>query len=395
MVVSGRRDPSAVHVALAGTLLLAAAMGIGRFAYTPLLPPLRETLGWSLAVAGDVASANFLGYLVGALLAAPFTQRASRARWLLVGMLGSASTTVLGGVVDGQAAWLAVRLLSGVASAFCLVLGTATVVEALVERQRPGLVALHFAGVGVGIVVSVGVIEAMRLGQGSVHAMWGGLGFASALALAGSWAVLRRLPAPQPAGQGDAATTGHEPVARAALARLVVAYGLFGFGYVVTATFIVAMARGLAHAELLEPLTWVVVGLLAAPSVALWQRLAQRAGIFVALRVAFAVEACGVLLAGYGEGPLALLVGGGLLGGTFMGITALGLSAARGIAGRHPGRVLGWMTAAFGLGQLLGPAVAGRLAERMGGFGPPSLLAAALLVVGLLLLRAPSRQPGT
>ena len=392
--MSDRGGPGALQIALAGMLLLAAAMGIGRFAYTPLLPPLRETLGWSLAAAGDVASANFLGYLLGALLAAPFAQRDSRARWLLAGMLGSALTTALGGAVDSVGAWLAVRLLSGIASAFCLVLGTATVVEALVDRQRPGLVALHFAGVGVGIVLSVGVIEALRHGEGSVHAMWGGLGVVSALALAGSWAVLRRLHSPQPVGHGPSASSPHPPVARAALARLVVAYGLFGFGYVVTATFIVAMARGLAHAVLLEPLTWVVVGLLAAPSVALWQRLAQRSGIFTALRVAFAVEACGVLLAGYGEGAFALLVGGGLLGGTFMGITALGLSAARGIAGRHPGRVLGWMTAAFGFGQLLGPAVAGRLAEATGGFGAPSLLAAALLVVGLLLFREPARDPG-
>jgi MFS family permease len=242
-------------------------------------------------------------------------------------------------------------------------------------------------------MLSVAVIELLRVAAGSVHAMWAGLGLVSALALVWSWSVLRRL-RPHATGSGAAPPASpHPPLARAALARLIVAYGLFGFGYVVTATFIVAMARGLAHAALLEPLTWVVVGLLAAPSVALWQHLARRSGIFTALRVAFAVEACGVLLAGYGEGAFALLVGGGLLGGTFMGITALGLSAARDIAGRHPGRVLGWMTAAFGLGQLLGPAVAGRLAESTGGFGAPSLLAAVLLVGGLLLLRAPERNP--
>jgi hypothetical protein len=284
-----------------------------------------------------------------------------------------------------------VRLLSGIASAFCLVLGTASVVEALVDRQRPGLAALHFAGVGVGIVLSVLVIEVLRQGGGSVHAMWGGLGLVSALAMAWSWSVLRRLQSAH-AGDVSQASSVHPPLARAALARLVVAYGLFGFGYVVTATFIVAIARRLEHAVLLEPLTWIVVGLLAAPSVAFWQHLARRSGIFTALRFAFAVEACGVLLAGYGEGALALLVGGGLLGGTFMGITALGLSAARGIAGRHPGRVLGWMTAAFGLGQLLGPAVAGRLAEVSGGFGAPSLLAALLLGLGLLLLREPESE---
>jgi len=384
--------PQALTVALAGTLLLAAAMGVGRFAYTPLLPPLREALAWSLAEAGDVASANFLGYLVGALLAAPCAQRRTRAGWLLAGMVGSALTTAIGALSDGFSAWLLIRFLSGVASAFCLVLGTAMIVEYLVDRQRPGLVALHFAGVGIGIVLSVAVIEGIRWSGGEVHAQWGGLGLVTALLLAWSWSVLRRLPA-----AGHAPTTGGQqaaaqPTARPALTRLVIAYGLFGFGYVVTATFIVAMARDLDHAMLLEPLTWAVVGLLAAPSIAVWQHLARRSGIFTALRIAYAVEAAGVLLAGYGSGALALLLGGALLGATFMGITALGLGAAREIAGRHPGRVIGWMTAAFGLGQLIGPAVAGRLAELSQGFGLPSLVAAVLLIAGLLLLREPVRR---
>jgi predicted MFS family arabinose efflux permease len=383
--------PQALTVALAGTLLLAAAMGVGRFAYTPLLPPLREVLDWSLATAGDVASANFLGYLLGALLAAPFAQRSTRARWLLAGMVGSALTTALGAVGDSVTFWLLIRLLSGVASAFCLVLGTATIVEYLVDRKRPGLVALHFAGVGVDIVLSVAVIESVRWGGGTVHAQWGGLGVITTLLMAWSWWVLRRLPVGVHASVADAGQETAPPTAHGELVRLVIAYGLFGFGYVVTATFIVAMARGLDNAALVEPLTWAVVGLLAAPSVAFWQHLARRSGIFTALRVAFAVEAVGVLLAGYGSGAPALLIGGALLGATFMGITAMGLSAARGIAGRHPGRIIGWMTAAFGLGQLIGPAVAGRLAEVTQGFGLPSLVAAVLLVIALLLLRAPAR----
>jgi predicted MFS family arabinose efflux permease len=381
--------PAPVAVALAGTLLLAAAMGIGRFAYTPLLPPLRSALDWSLAQAGDVASANFLGYLLGALLASTCAQRPSRGIWLLAGMAGSALTTALGAVTDGFAAWLLLRLLAGVASAFCLVLGTATVVEYLVQRQRPGLVALHFAGVGSGIVLSVGLIETVRLTGGTVHGQWAALGIACVLLLGVSGWLLGRLPGlGNAAHDAAAATAPTNPAQRRALLRLVAAYGLFGFGYVVTATFIVAMARQLDHAATVEPLSWAVVGLLAAPSVWVWQQLARRIGVIHALRFAYAIEAGGVLLAGYGSGTAALLLGGALLGATFMGITALGLAAAREIAGRHPGRVIGWMTAAFGLGQLIGPAVAGRLAELSGGFALPSLLAAALLLVGLLLLKS-------
>jgi MFS family permease len=174
--------------------------------------------------------------------------------------------------------------------------------------------------------------------------------------------------------------------------RLIVAYGLFGFGYVVTATFIIAIARRLEHAAIVEPVTWIVVGVFAAASVLVWQRIAKRFGLLPTLRLAYAVEAAGVLLAGLAPGHVALVLGGGLLGGTFVGITALGLAAGRQAGGANQGRVMGLLTASFGLGQLLGPAVAGRVAELTNGFAAPSMLAAFLLIVGIFLLRGVERS---
>ncbi len=374
--------------ALAGTLTMAAAVGIGRFAYTPLLPPMQEALGWSVSQAGDVASSNFLGYLAGALIASTLTQRADRRLWLLAGMLLSVATTSAGSVVVSFPAWLGIRFMAGIASAFCLVLSTAMIIEYLARCSKPQLGALHFAGVGVGIVVSVLVIEGVRLSGVSVFGQWGGLGFASIVLLTGSWMIIRRLPGPESSGQSATADAAKGRVTTPPmLKKLIVAYGLFGFGYIVTATFIVAMARRLDHATLVEPLTWIVFGLIAAPSVLLWQRLTLRFGMFRVLRIAYVVEAVGVLLAGFGSGHVALVSGGALLGGTFMGITALGLIAARQIAESHQGRAIGLMTASFGLGQLLGPAIAGRLAQMTQGFEAPSIVAASLLLVGIVLLR--------
>jgi predicted MFS family arabinose efflux permease len=384
-------------MALAGALVMAAGVGIGRFCYTPLLPAMQTTLGWTVAQAGDVASANFLGYMLGALAAAALAQGAVRWRWLVAGMLLSAVTTTVGGVTEGFPAWLGLRFCSGVASAFCLVLSTAMVTELLVSQARTPLGALHFSGVGGGIVVSVGVIElARRLGL-SVFGQWMTLGLVCMALFAGAWRLLRLLPKPPAAHDSGVsrAVSGPLPAPRVLL-KLITAYGLFGFGYIVTATFIVAMARRLEAATLVEPLTWVVFGVLAAPSVLVWQRLAGRLGVLPALRLAYGVEAAGVLLAGCAAGPVAVLVGGALLGGTFVGITALGLSAARHIAGRHQDRIIGWMTASFGLGQLLGPAVAGRLAQMTQGFAVPSLVAAVLLLAGIALLRGVERiEPGS
>jgi predicted MFS family arabinose efflux permease len=381
--------PQAAAVALAGTLLLAVALGIGRFAYTPLLPFMQETLGWSVPQAGDVASANFVGYMVGALIASVLAQRPERRFWLLAGMVLIVVSISVGAAATSFPAWLAIRFLAGVASALCLILGTAVVVESLTSYARPQFGALHFAGVGLGIIASVLIIEVARRAGLSVFGQWGALGLTSACLLIASWVILRRLPVQSPMNTQRVATAPLDPkpaLFSRRFSRLSIAYGLFGFGYVVTATFIVAMARRLGDGPLLEPLTWLIVGLAAAPSVFVWQRIAQRFGIFAALRFAYGVQAVGVLLAGTGSSQLALVLGGAFLGGTFMGITALGLSAARQTAVGHSDRAMGWVTAFFGLGQLLGPAVAGRLAQMTQSFAAPSGVAAALLVVGIVLL---------
>ncbi|MCC6610698.1 MAG: YbfB/YjiJ family MFS transporter [Burkholderiales bacterium] len=383
---SAAKPPSAASAALAGAAMMAAAMGIGRFAYTPLLPSLQETLGWSVSQAGDAASANFLGYMLGAFVAAELAHRPARRLWLAAGMIASALSTAAGAVVVAFAAWLGIRFLSGVASAFCLVLGTAAVVEHIALRGRAELAALHFGGVGLGIVGSVVVIELARVAGASMFAQWGALGVAATLLLAGAWRALGRLPLRLRAAAPGGALERHAAYDARTLRRLILAYGLFGFGYVVTATFIVAIARQLEHAAVVEPVTWIAVGLFAAPSVLVWQGIARRFGLLRTLRIAYAVEAAGVLLAGVTPGYLAIVLGGALLGGTFVGITALGLAAGREASGSNQGRVMGLMTGSFGLGQLLGPAIAGRLADATGGFVVPSLLAASLLIVGIVLL---------
>jgi predicted MFS family arabinose efflux permease len=367
-------------------------VGIGRFAYTPLLPPMQEALGWTLTQAGDVASANFLGYMIGALTASVLTQRRERRLWLLAGMLLSAATTGAGALVVSFLAWLGLRFVSGVASAFCLVLGTAVVIELLTRYARLQLGALHFSGVGGGMVASVLVIECLRRTGASIFCQWALLGMTSITLLAGAWMLLRAFPDPvvwRPSRTSYACqeTRSGTP----GLKKLIIAYGMFGFGYIVTATFIVAMARRLDQAARIESLTWIVVGAMAAPSVFAWQRLARRLGTFSTLRLAYGLEATGVVLAGYGTGYVALITGGALLGVTFMGITALGLMAARQVTHDNPDRVMGWMTASFGLGQLLGPAVAGRLAQMTQGFEVPSMVAAILLIAGMGLLR--HREP--
>ena len=144
----------------------------------------------------------------------------------------------------------------------------------------------------------------------------------------------------------------------------MIAYGLFGFGYVITATFISVIVREAPELRSAEAYVWLTVGLTAAPSILIWNRISFRLGPKRAFAVACLAEAAGVALSVVATTPLTILLAAALLGGTFMGITALGLIEARRLSTGDPRRALAVMTASFGLGQMLGPWVAGQFAQR-------------------------------
>jgi predicted MFS family arabinose efflux permease len=360
---------------------MASALGIGRFIYTPILPPMAEGLLLTKGEAGLIASANFLGYLLGALAAASPRLPGSSRGWLLAALAVSAVTTGAMGWGGSLELFFGLRLAGGAASAFVLVFASALVLERLAATGRSNLAAVHFAGVGAGIALSAVLTWALAATDGGWRTMWFGGGLVSLAAVAG---VALLVPAAQDAHapKEQAAKTARSP----RIWPLVVAYGLFGFGYVITATFIVAIVRGAPEVRSIEPVVWLVVGLAAIPSVGAWTAIGRRTGVLRAFAIACLVEAAGVAASVVWVSVPGLFVAAAFLGGTFMGITALGLIAARGLTAGDPRRALGLMTAAFGLGQIVGPAVAGYGFDLTGSFFLPSMLAAAGLCVAAALM---------
>lgn len=382
--MTAQRSP--VTLALGGMIALAAAMGLGRFLYTPVLPMMVEGTALDPASAGLLASANFAGYLAGAL-AASLPGLGPRARlWTLAALVASGLTTGAMGIGEDFAVWALLRFAGGVASAFVLVLASSLVVARLRAGGRPDLAALHFAGVGVGIAVSA-VISAPVLAPDGA---WAGLWLAGgALTLIATFAVAAMVPGRAPAGVGPSPP---RPPRAPGLWRLVVAYGCLGFGYVVTATFIVAILREGGGDRTAESWIWGLVGLTAAPSVLFWSRIAGRIGAIRAWQAAMLVEGLGVALSALASGALALGLAAAALGGTFMGLTALGLQEAARRAGGDGRAMMGLMTATFGIGQMIGPGLAGWLREATGGYAAPSLMAAMLLFVGAALVHPLARR---
>jgi len=377
------------RVLVAGAAGLALAVGIGRFAYTPVLPAMQEATGFGAATAGWIAGWNYLGYLLGALGASLVAARGARVEVLMASVAASVVTTAAMGFTGSVALWCALRFVSGLASAGVLVISSAIVLETLAKAQRPHLMGVHFSGVGIGVALS-GLVVA--LGTGALD--WRGLWFALAgvsvalalftLALGGSRPTLPR-------------TGSATPSERFSGALLIASYFLEGLGYVVTGTFLVAIAKDMPAIGGAAESLWIAVGIAGAPSTLLWSRIAQRWGAPNALIAAHLVQAAGIVLPVFFGSLWVALLAAVFFGGTFMGITAVILGFG-GRVSRHPARMIGLLTAAFGLGQMIGPVAAGWLAERQGGFSGSLVLAAGAVVLGALLIalgRATSRASGS
>jgi predicted MFS family arabinose efflux permease len=371
---------SPAATALAGLVGMAVAMGLGRFVFTPILPAMMSDLGMPPSQAGLVAAANYLGYLLGALAASASLFAGRERQVLVLAVLGTAPLALAAGLAGGVAELAAVRFLAGGVSAFAMVFLSGIVLARLAAAGRGELVAWHFGGVGFGIAASSAMIAGLTaLGFGWRGDWFWSAGLAAAggalaLWLLGSTADARMSRQPEPALPRD-------PRLRA----VILSYGLFGFGYIVTTTFLVAIAREAGASASGEAGVWLVTGLAGIPSVWLWDKVAARLGQEATMALACLVEAAGVaasVLLGGMAGPLA---GAVLVGGTFIAATAIGLRLARALAPASPRRVLALMTAAFGTGQILGPLVAGWLADSAGDYRSASLLAAAALAASAWL----------
>jgi predicted MFS family arabinose efflux permease len=368
---------SPIRIALGGLVALAAALGIGRFVYTPILPGMAAALHLTKSQAGLIASANFLGYLIGAMAATAPLFGSARRFWLLTGLVTNAAGLLAMAVTTDLALFAIIRFVAGLASGFVMVFGSALVMERLSTGGRSSLSSVYFMGPGAGITFSAALV-AILAGCGVAWAgLWLANGLATCIALAVvAWAI----PADAAGTGGPGAASPPEPLSRPVI-LLTAAYGLVGFGYVITSTFIVALVRETPSIATWEPYVWIVVGLAALPSAIVWAACARRMGTMRAFAAAAIVEAIGVATSVIWPTLPGIALAAILLGGTFIGLTAMGLVAVRTMMAGDPRRGIGLLTAVFGVGQIIGPLVAGVMHDMTGSFTEVTYMAAASLVV--------------
>ncbi|KVD36645.1 MFS transporter [Burkholderia sp. ABCPW 11] len=385
---SDHADRRARAAALACMIGLAVVLGVGRFAFTPLLPLMLADGSIGLKAGGWLASANYAGYFVGAVSCAAL--RVASARMVRVGLVATVLLTAAMGAGHWLPAWLVVRFVAGVVSAWTFVFMSQWGLRRLAELSAPEWSGVIYAGPGVGIVVT-GLIGSALAGQ---RAAVGWLGFAvlSAVLSAAIWrtfgaasASAHAQAAPHPAAGALAA-----PAARAATrsrradaAWLVVLYGAPGFGYIVTATFLPVIARAALPAGSPWPdLFWPMFGAALIVGAITAARLPAHWDNRLLLAAGCATQALGIAAGIVWPNAAGFSIGSALLGLPFTAITLFAMREARRLHGERAAGLMGYATASYGVGQILGPLVAAPLAARFGSFTPALWVAAAALLIG-------------
>jgi MFS family permease len=377
-----RRPPPPYAAALAGMAALAVMMGIGRFAFTPIFPMMAAESGLSVSVGGALASANYAGNLLGALSAIVVRVPAPRAiRW---GLVAIGATTLAMGIERRFAVWLALRAITGFATAWVLVFVSAWSLERLAPCGRPLLTSAVFAGYGVGFTVAGGVCLVLMQSHASAADAWIILGVL-ALGVAGAtWAIFGSATTAPGERRSPAV---HHPAWTLDWIRLVLAYGAFGFGYIIPATFLPLMARQAVADPSLFGWAWPIFGLAAAGSTFAVARLSRSLGDRRLWSLGHLVLAVGVGLPAMASGIASVVVSALLVGGTFTVITMAGFQEARTIAGGRARRLIAAMVTAFGVGQIAGPVLVRYLGPASEGFSAPLVAACAVLAVSAWMLR--------
>lgn len=377
------RSASAIAIARAGLIALAVAMGIGRFAFTPLLPMMQTDEGLSVSAGAWLASANYLGYLIGALAAMWMPARAAIA--IRVALIVIGVVTVAMGVTNGFTVWILLRAAAGIASAWVLIHASAWCLERLAASSRPLLNGIVFGGVGAGIAAAGGICVLLMHFNATSAQAWIVLGASSLALTLVIWPTFS-----SEAGVASRATQGAQGAAPSwnrESVRLVLCYGAFGFGYIIPATFLPAMARQAIHDPLIFGWSWPIFGAAALASTLVAAVLPPSLGnrrLWIGSQL---LMAGGVALPVVWPGIAGIMLAALFVGGTFMVTTMVAIREARQVAGVNATGLIAAMTAAFAIGQIVGPISASFLVGRKGNFSAALLIASLLLVLSAYALR--------
>ncbi|EGQ3075120.1 YbfB/YjiJ family MFS transporter [Staphylococcus pseudintermedius] len=367
-----------------GMIALFIVIALGRFAYTPILPFMQLDTGLDNKSVGLLATFNYLGYLIGAMLPIFYIMK-NKVFDLKCYLLLNVATMLLFGVTDHFVIWSLLRLLNGISSGAVFVLASNIVLEALHLARREGIAGLLYSAVGLGLFSS-SLFIFLYTDVTHWRETWIWLGSAAFILTLIIIVCLRENPTlPEPA---SLKAHGPEKVIRYSKKFYIpfaIAYFCEGAGYIITGTFLVAIVKTMPTLSEYAALSWMFVGLGAIPATVLWSMIGQRIGICLSVILAFLLQIVAVLMPIFTVNAFAIALSSMIFGATFLGLTTLFMSKSHQITFETKGNnLVAVMTLIYSVGQMIAPYISGILIERTHSYNDALIFAAAILVVGIL-----------
>lgn len=386
MTLLDRTEAAPAHPArliLILSLAPTVGLGIGRFAYSLLLPDMRDSLGWSYSAAGFMNTINAAGYLAGALVTSRLVARFGMAAIVRVGTLACVASLVLCAISGNFVLLSAARLVAGIGAALAFVAGgaLATTIAQAQPARSAFLLSLFYAGPGIGILSS-GLIAPFLLQAAGPGSWWLGWLVLAALSAAMALPVLLA-PIGVDAGLGGGRAA---PFRIAPVLIYLAGYFMFGAGYIAYMTFMIAYVRDAGGGAAAQSAFWCLIGISAFVTPWVWRRVMalHRGGL--STTIILAVNAVGAVLPLFSLSPVMLATSALVFGVSFFAVVASTTAFVRFNypQASWPGAIAA-MTIAFGIGQTLGPLVVGAITDAIGSLSSALAVSAATLAIGAAL----------
>ncbi|MFJ8238026.1 YbfB/YjiJ family MFS transporter [Ureibacillus sp. NPDC094379] len=369
-----------IAVLFGGVLLLVVAMGISRFAFTPILPFMRSDEGVSFEAAGYLASSNYIGYFIGAL-GAGFIFR-NKKKFLLANILLNILSILIMGLTHSFWLWIILRLIAGVTAGYIFVLTSSIIMDYLALHSLSRWSGFLFSGIGLGIAVS-GLLVPLIERSYSWEGTWISLGILSALFFVTTFVLWRPITVHDSVKVEKSKDTR---IFQGLMPWLVLAYGLEGLGYIITGTFLVDIIYNIESLRMYASYSWVVVGIAAAPAAPLWMAMISKFSTVKLLSAAYILQVIGIVLPVFSQTAWSVLLSAFLFGFTFVGIVSLSTAYARELFPKQSGTVVSILTTVYALGQIIGPIFASRFEAYFNSYKAPLTFAGSTVILALALL---------
>lgn len=368
---------------LLGMIAMLIVMSISRFAYTPILPFMQQDTSMDNQEAGFLATWNYLGYLVGAVIPIFYIYK-TKVIDLKIYLALNIISTILMGFTEQYLIWSIFRLISGITSGTVFVLTSNIVLDSLKKIQREGISGVLYSAVGLGIFLS-SIYLYFFASLDSWKMVWFVLGIVS-LVLGLIVLVFMKENTNTIINFKEEKMKINNRLNKKFVIFFSIAYFFEGAGYIITGTFLVAIVKSIPSVAEYATLSWMFVGLGAIPSTLIWSLIAEKISYKKAIYGAFILQIISVCLPVFTHEIFSLVISSVLFGGTFLGLTTLFISKGQSLMYKtdDPLNLVSLLTVIYSLGQMLAPMFAGILIGKSNNYNIALIFATVLLILGLI-----------